>query len=56
MLVLQPDMIPDALSYLGPEEESNVPLMAQVLVAEFGIELLRMAAIHTPSPLATALA
>ncbi|MBM7633589.1 spore germination protein [Geomicrobium sediminis] len=55
LLVLQPDMIPDALSYLGPEEESNVPLMAQVLVAEFGIELLRMAAIHTPSPLATAL-
>ncbi|GAK12861.1 LOW QUALITY PROTEIN: stage V sporulation protein AF [Geomicrobium sp. JCM 19039] len=55
LLVLQPDMIPETLSYLGVEEENNVPLLAQVLIGEFGIELLRMAAIHTPSPLATAL-
>ena len=33
----------------------NVPLLLQIIFVEIGIDLIRMAAIHTPSPLATAL-
>lgn len=55
LLVIQPELLPSALDFIGPEETKNVPIIVQILFAEFGIELLRMAAIHTPSPLATAL-
>ena len=50
-----PDMLPEGLSYIGPNEIGQVPLIGQFLIAEAGIEMLRMAAIHTPSALATAL-
>ncbi|WP_305855741.1 spore germination protein, partial [Klebsiella pneumoniae] len=33
----------------------QVPLLVQFLLIELGIDILRMAAIHTPSSLATAL-
>ncbi|MDV2884045.1 spore germination protein [Alkalihalophilus pseudofirmus] len=46
---------PQALTYIGSEEVGSVPLFAQFLIAEIGIEMLRMAAIHTPNALATAL-
>jgi stage V sporulation protein AF len=55
LMVLEPSLIPEQLHYIGPEETTNVPIFAQMVFAELGIELLRMAAIHTPSPLATAL-
>ncbi|QKS71032.1 spore germination protein [Paenalkalicoccus suaedae] len=55
LFVLEPTLLPDHLSFIGPNEMSNVPIFWQILFAELGIELLRMAAIHTPSPLATAL-
>ncbi|WP_100372599.1 spore germination protein [Bacillus sp. FJAT-45037] len=55
LLVVQPSLLPAALDFIGPEETNNIPIVLQILFAELGIELLRMAAIHTPSPLATAL-
>ncbi|ADC51023.1 stage V sporulation protein AF GerA (A protein) [Alkalihalophilus pseudofirmus OF4] len=55
LLVMQPSLLPAALEFIGPEETNNIPMVLQILFAEMGIELLRMAAIHTPSPLATAL-
>lgn len=55
LLVMQPSLLPAALDFVGPEEVKNIPIALQIIVGEFGIELLRMAAIHTPSPLATAL-
>ncbi|WP_413382430.1 spore germination protein [Alkalihalobacillus sp. 1P02AB] len=47
--------VPETLSFVGAEEGGTVPLFAQFLVAEIGIEMLRMASIHTPNALATAL-
>lgn len=55
LLVMQPDLLPEVLDFIGPNETTNVPIFAQIILAELGIEVLRMAAIHTPSPLATAL-
>lgn len=53
--VTQENLLPDALSFLGSEEKSNVPLLLQIIIADLGIEFLRMAAIHTPTPLSTAM-
>ncbi|MGG2053715.1 spore germination protein [Lysinibacillus pakistanensis] len=50
-----PSLLPDALSFLGAKEKSHIPLLLQVLIGDIGIEFLRMAAIHTPSPLSTAM-
>ena len=47
--------MPEVISFVGSEEEGTVPLFAQFLAAEVGIEMLRMASIHTPNALATAL-
>lgn len=55
LMVMQPNQLPEVLNFIGPNETTNVPVFAQIFFAEIGIELLRMAAIHTPSPLATAL-
>ncbi|MFJ7918557.1 spore germination protein [Lysinibacillus fusiformis] len=48
-------LLPDTLSFLGTQEKSHVPLLLQILIADIGIEFLRMAAIHTPTPLSTAM-
>ncbi|TSB46539.1 spore germination protein [Alkalicoccobacillus porphyridii] len=48
-------LLPEVLSFIGPEEHKHIPIVLQIIFGEMGIELLRMAAIHTPSPLATAL-
>ncbi len=52
---INPGLLPAALAYIGPTEMGVVPLLVQFLIAEIGIDMLRMAAIHTPSSLATAL-
>ncbi|WP_299632671.1 spore germination protein [Virgibacillus salarius] len=49
------EFLPETLQYIGPDEIGVVPLLVQFLIAEIGIDILRMAAIHTPSSLATAL-
>ncbi|MEA4902426.1 spore germination protein [Desulfitobacterium sp.] len=52
---LNPNVLPEWLQWLGISEPGKVGLLPQILVAEFGVDLLRMAAIHIPSPLSTAL-
>ncbi|MCS1351536.1 spore germination protein [Mechercharimyces sp. CAU 1602] len=55
LLAIQPDLTPGALQFLGPEKMGQLPLIVQIIIAELGIEILRMASVHTPSALATAL-
>jgi stage V sporulation protein AF len=55
LLVLEPALLPDSLSFIGPDKTGNIPIAIQILLAVLGVEILRMAAIHTPTPLATAL-
>src|SRR5699024_4359867 len=40
---------------IGPDKTGNIPIPIQIIIADLGVEFLRMAAIHTPTPLATAL-
>ncbi len=55
LLVLEPQLAPPALDFIGPEEEYSLPIALQFIIAHFGIDLLRMASVHTPSAMATAL-
>ncbi|MDQ1909479.1 spore germination protein [Paenibacillus sp. GD4] len=55
LMVTSPELKPAGLEFLGPTKDAKIPLLGQFLIAEFGIDLMRMAAVHTPSPLATAM-
>jgi stage V sporulation protein AF len=55
LFVLEPSLLPDKLSYIGPNEQTNIPVVFQILLADFGLEFLKIAAIHTPTPLSTAM-
>jgi len=53
--VFEPDLLPHSLVFIGPKDTSKIPIFFQFLFAELGLDLMRMAAIHTPTPLATAM-
>ncbi|WP_188383000.1 spore germination protein [Ornithinibacillus halotolerans] len=55
LFVMDPSLLPKELSFIGPNEEGNIPISIQLLLAVIGIEFLRMAAIHTPTALSTAM-
>jgi len=54
LLALHPELVPASLQFVGIKKESAIPLSIQFIIAEIGLDLMRMAAVHTPSPLATA--
>lgn len=55
LMATHTENLPDAISFIGVSEKSQVPLYLQLVLADIGIEFLRIAAIHTPSPLSTAM-
>nr|WP_106784589.1 spore germination protein [Lysinibacillus timonensis] len=55
LLATHDNHLPEALSFIGAKEDSHIPLFLQIIIASLGIEYLRIAAIHTPTPLSTAM-
>ncbi|MGG1399562.1 spore germination protein [Bacillus salipaludis] len=55
LVVLEPSLLPEKLAFIGPNDQTNIPIIIQIFLADFGIEFLRIAAIHTPTPLSTAM-
>ena len=55
LLVMEPSLLPQEIKFIGPNEVGNIPIILQIILADIGIEFLRMAAIHTPTPLSTAM-
>ncbi|MBM7854690.1 stage V sporulation protein AF [Desulfohalotomaculum tongense] len=55
LFALQPELLPPDLRFIGPNEPGKIPLIGQFLIAEVAVDWIRMAAIHTPTPLATSL-
>lgn len=55
LFAAHPNLLPDWLKFIGPTKIAKIPLLGQFISAEIALDLLRMAAIHTPTPLATAL-
>ena len=51
----EPRYLPEFLKFIGPKEQVAIPLYLQFAIAHFGLDLVRMASIHTPAPFATAL-
>lgn len=55
LFVLEPELLPKSIDFIGPNKDSNLPIVLQIFLADIGIEFLRIAAIHTPTPLSTAM-
>ncbi len=55
LVSLEPQFLPPALAFIGPREMGAIPLTLQFIIAHLGIDLIRMATIHTPSPITVAL-
>jgi len=55
LAVLEPQILPPALKFIGPDKVGAIPIFVQFLFAELAVDMVRMATIHTPTALATAL-
>lgn len=55
MYAQNPSLRPDWLWFVGAHETGQLPLILQFVIAEIGVDLIRLAAIHTPAPLVTAM-
>ncbi|RUL55084.1 MULTISPECIES: spore germination protein [Lysinibacillus] len=55
LLATHEEYLPKALEFIGSKEKSTLPLFLQIIIAHLGLEYLRIAAIHTPTPLSTAM-
>lgn len=55
LLATHEQYLPEALDFIGAKEKSVIPLFLQIIIADLGIEYLRIAAIHTPTPMSTAM-
>jgi len=56
LLVYYKGSFPQWLQFLGPKKTGQITLFLQFLILEIGVDLLRIASIHTPNTLATSLA
>lgn len=54
-LALSHDILPPAFAIIGPRDPGVVPLVVQLFIGDFALDLLRLALIHTPTALATSL-
>lgn len=55
LLVNNPEVVPPWLSFILPKEIGRIPIVAQILIAEFIIDGLKMASLNTPNMLSNSL-
>lgn len=55
LFVMHPEFEPAIFEFIGPNKTGKIPLYVQFVLAEIGVDLLRMASVHTPKSLATAM-
>ncbi len=55
LFMLYPDMIPQWLQFIIPENSARIPIIAQLFLVEFIIDALRLASTNTPDMLANSL-
>ena len=53
LLVKDPSQAPEFLRFVAPEEEGSVPLLVQMLLLEFVVDLLKLASLNTPDALSS---
>lgn len=49
LLVKHPEFKPALLDFIGPQKTGKLPIIMQFIFAEIGVDLMRMAAVHTPT-------
>ncbi|MQL52975.1 spore germination protein [Desulfofundulus thermobenzoicus] len=55
LAAMHPELLPPALSFIGPKKIGAIPLIIQFIIAEFAVDMVRLATIHTPTSLSTAI-
>ncbi|TCO70198.1 spore germination protein [Marinisporobacter balticus] len=55
VLVYNKGILPSWLKFIGPKETGEISLFLQFVILEIGIDILRIASIHTPNALTTSL-
>ncbi|MFD2332197.1 spore germination protein [Cohnella sp. GCM10020058] len=55
MYAESPELRPSWLWFLGADKTGDLPLILQFMLVEIGVDLMRLAAVHTPTPLVTAM-
>ncbi len=55
LLVQNPAIVPEWLTFIIPDDLGKIPLVAQILIVEFMIDGLRMASMNTPDILSNSL-
>ena len=55
LLVNNPEIVPAWLEFILPKERGRIPIVAQILIAEFIIDGLKMASLNTPNMLSNSL-
>ena len=55
LLVRNAEILPAWMDFLIPQNQGRIPLFAQILLAEFALDALRMASLNTPSMLSNSL-
>ncbi len=55
LLITHQSFVPDWLAFIVPRETGRIPIIAQLLIAEFIIDGLRMASLNTPNMLSNSL-
>ncbi|KNF09257.1 stage V sporulation protein AF [Gottschalkia purinilytica] len=55
LLVQNREFLPVWLEFIGPEKTGEISLLLQFIILEVGIDVLRIASIHTPNALTTSL-
>lgn len=54
-MVTHKDVLPPWLQWIGPREPGIVPVWLQLMLLTLGLDIIRMALIHTPTALATSI-
>lgn len=55
LLATQKGNLPESLRFIGPRKPGSIPLFLQFVLGEVGVDMIRLALIHTPDALATSL-
>ncbi len=55
LLLMNPSWIPEWLSMVTPKEPGGLPILAQLLLAEFALDGLKLASLNTPNMLSNSL-
>ena len=53
LIAKEPGRLPDALGFIAPQEPGSVPLLLQLLLVEFVVDLLKLASLNTPDVLSS---